>query len=130
MSKKFTQVFFKSFIIPVLIAAGHLTVLAQSGIYGGGARTANEAGQKTSFSSAPVVKGFILYPNPANSELILAADEDLTGVFMQVFDMTGRSVMSFRNTINRLDLSRLRPGVYTLVFNRNGSNVARQFIKQ
>ncbi|PSL30664.1 T9SS type A sorting domain-containing protein [Chitinophaga ginsengisoli] len=97
---------------------------------GTGARTAEEAGRQTSFSSAPLVKGFILYPNPANSELILAADENLTGVFMQVFDMTGRSVMSFRNTINRLDLSRLRPGVYTLVFNRNGSKVTRQFIKQ
>lgn len=98
---------------------------------GSGARTtSDEAGQKTNISSNRVLNGFILYPNPAGSELRLSADEDLTGAALQVFDLAGRAVLSVRNINNRLDLSRLRAGVYTLVVSKNGNVITRQFVKQ
>jgi len=113
MMKKFTRSCLKHFFT-FLIAASPLMVLAQSGIYGG----------------RPIVKGFRLYPNPVTSELRLAADEDLSGTLIQVFDLLGKAVMSARNIASRLDVSRLSPGVYTLIFNRNGHVITKQFVKQ
>lgn len=97
---------------------------------GSGARTTSEDLLKTAIPVNTTVKGFRLYPNPVSGELRFAADEDMTGALLQVFDLSGKSVMSARNIANRLDVSRLSPGVYTLVFNRNGHVITRQFVKQ
>jgi hypothetical protein len=97
---------------------------------GSGARIANDTAALKSSIVIPAAKGFKLYPNPAVNELRFAADEDLTGVLVQVFDLSGRPVISARNISNRLDVSRLSPGVYTLILTKNGSVTTRQFIKQ
>jgi hypothetical protein len=96
---------------------------------GSGARTTGEDVQKSNVPVTNIIKGFKIYPNPAAGELRLAADEDLTGALIQVYDLSGQQVMSVRNITGRIDVSRLSPGVYTLVFNRNGHIVTRQFVK-
>ncbi|WP_261387600.1 T9SS type A sorting domain-containing protein [Chitinophaga pinensis] len=97
---------------------------------GSGARTTEDAAAQKSTISMTPKKGFLLYPNPAAGELKFQADEDLSGARIQIFDLSGRLVMTARNLANRLDISGLHAGVYTIVFNSNGNMITRQFVKQ
>ncbi|MBW8683802.1 T9SS type A sorting domain-containing protein [Chitinophaga rhizophila] len=115
-----------------LVAAGW-NDLASSLIIrsGSGARTAQDVMmQKTSMSVTPVIKDFILYPNPVVSELRFQTTDDLSGAQIRVFDLSGQQVLAARNIANRLDVSRLHAGVYTIVIDKNGSVTTRQFVKQ
>ncbi|WP_245552100.1 T9SS type A sorting domain-containing protein [Chitinophaga pinensis] len=114
-----------------LVAAGWNDVASSLIVRAGsGARTAEEVSIQKSALPVRSAKGFLLYPNPAAGELKFQADEDLSGARIQIFDLSGRLVMTARNMANRLDISRLHTGVYTIVFNNNGSMITRQFVKQ
>jgi hypothetical protein len=75
-----------------------------------------------------IEKPLVVYPNPAQQEL--KVNTDLQGTLVQVFDMGGRQVITLKPNSNSIDISRLTPGVYTLVVTKNGSRTTRQFIKQ
>lgn len=71
-----------------------------------------------------------LFPNPVRDRLSILAGEDLSGGTLQVFDITGRQVITSRVATYQLDVSKLAPGLYTLVFTRKDKTVKRQFIKE
>lgn len=115
-----------------LVAAGW-NDLASSLIVrsGSGARVAEDPSvQKSIIPVTPIAGNFTLYPNPVASELRWQAGVDLTGAQLQIFDLSGRLIRSARNVANRLDVSGLHTGVYTLVIRSNGSVITRQFVKQ
>jgi hypothetical protein len=72
----------------------------------------------------------VLYPNPVVGELRFQAAGDLTGAQLQVFDLSGKLVLSVRNIANTLDVSRLHAGVYTIVIRNKGNVITRRFVKQ
>jgi hypothetical protein len=115
-----------------LVAAGW-NDLASSLIVraGSGARTTAElSAQKSSIPVMPEEKAFVLYPNPVVGELRFQAAGDLTGAQLQVFDLSGKLVLSVRNIANTLDVSRLHAGVYTIVIRNKGNVITRRFVKQ
>lgn len=57
-----------------------------------------------------------LYPNPTSGKLTL---KGLEADLVWVFDPMGRRVMTVENPGNQIDLSRLSPGVYALLFHLN-----------
>lgn len=73
---------------------------------------------------------FNVYPNPAQNELFMEID-DLTTTKIEIFDYSGQLVKSIvNNTINQIDISDLKEGVYILsVHAQKGISNAR-FIKQ
>jgi hypothetical protein len=87
------------------------------------------------FAVAPVkpqaglVTGLQLYPNPVHNELRLRSEEDLTGALINVYDFSGRMLLSTRNTNNRLNVSQLSAGVYSVTIIKNGKIISGRFIK-
>jgi subtilisin family serine protease len=72
-----------------------------------------------------------LFPNPANTEITLAAVTDLDGT-ITIIDATGRSILSAKienQTVKKLDISSLHPGIYYIRFHNQQLSFARTFIK-
>ncbi|THU36024.1 carbohydrate-binding protein [Niastella caeni] len=80
-------------------------------------------------NSVQTGKAFNIYPNPVQQQLNILSGESLTGGLIRIFDMSGKQVMTARPATNRLDVSALAPGVYTLVFTKNKTRITREFVK-
>jgi len=74
-----------------------------------------------------------IYPDPASTELFLNVEFDTrwVGKELQVINISGQ--IQFRTTINskiqKLDVSRLRPGVYFIRAEKQGEKIIEKFIK-
>jgi hypothetical protein len=79
--------------------------------------------------SKGLITGLQIYPNPVLNELRLQSGEDLTGALIKVYDFSGRELIATRNTNNRLNVSRLSAGVYTLTVIKNGKIISSRFVK-
>jgi hypothetical protein len=75
------------------------------------------------------IPGIRIFPNPVLNELQIASGEDLTGALIKVYDFSGREVLQKQNLNNRLNVSRLSTGVYTLTIIKNGKITTGRFIK-
>jgi hypothetical protein len=75
------------------------------------------------------IPGLQVYPNPVLNELRFQSAEDLTGALIKVYDFSGREVLQTRNANNKLNVSRLSAGVYTLTIIKNGKIISGRFIK-
>ena len=76
-----------------------------------------------------LITGLQIYPNPVGNELRLRSEEDLTGALIKVYDFSGRELIATRNTNNRVNVSRLSAGVYTLTVIKNGKLISSRFVK-
>lgn len=63
-----------------------------------------------------------LFPNPVQEVLTIGTGTGLAKGLARVFDAAGKEVMTGRLDIGRLDVSALKPGIYTVQV-PNGSNV-------
>jgi hypothetical protein len=70
-----------------------------------------------------------LYPNPATNEIRMHTNFELNGGIIQVYDITGRPAQAFKVVSDRLDISRLPAGIYTLVYTKDGKNITKRFVK-
>ncbi|OQP54504.1 glycoside hydrolase [Niastella yeongjuensis] len=75
------------------------------------------------------VKAFNIYPNPVQQQLNIQSSESLDGGIIRIFDIMGKVVMSARAASNKINVSSLTPGVYTLMFTKGEKKITRQFIK-
>jgi hypothetical protein len=83
-------------------------------------------------SSAATVNnhsGLQLSPNPVHNEVRLISKDNLTGAVIQVYDVMGRKVLTAINTNNRVNVSHLVPGVYSLTIISKGKLITSRFIK-
>jgi chitinase len=74
-------------------------------------------------------KAFNIYPNPVQQQLNILSSESLDGGIIRIFDISGKVVMAARVASNRIDVSSLTKGVYTLMFTKGEQKITRQFIK-
>jgi hypothetical protein len=74
-----------------------------------------------------------LYPNPATNELILdiAYDTRWIGKIISVLNVNGQQVMQAQITsrLQKIDVSKLKPGLYFISANKDGSYIKQKFIK-
>jgi hypothetical protein len=63
------------------------------------------------------------------NELRLISKDTLTGAVIQVYNMMGRKVLTAINTNNRVNVSHLVPGVYSLTIISKGKLITSRFIK-
>jgi hypothetical protein len=75
-------------------------------------------------------KQLLIYPNPVRQELRFNTMQPLSGATIKVLDVMGREVLRTRYAANRLDVSRLKAGVYTLLVVSNDKTVTKRFVKQ
>ena len=72
---------------------------------------------------------FTIYPNPVKQQLNIVSGESLAGGNIRIYDVNGKLVIDARAATNRINVSSLAPGVYTLMFTKNGKKITKQFIK-
>ena len=63
------------------------------------------------------------------NELQLMTTEDISGIPVRVFDMAGRQLFTVRPVSNRINISNLLPGVYFIVYTKNGKQFTKRFVK-
>jgi beta-glucanase (GH16 family) len=80
-------------------------------------------------SSTTTNQAFTIYPSPAQNQLNIVSSEDITGGIIRIYDVIGKQVMSARAASRQVDVSRLAPGVYTLVYTKNGNTITKRFMK-
>lgn len=76
---------------------------------------------------------FQIFPNPSTSELTINVEYDQRwiGKQLQVINLTGQvqMVQTISSKIQKLDVSRLKPGVYFLKAEKAGERMIQKFIK-
>ena len=73
--------------------------------------------------------GFVLYPNPAKSQLNILTGKDLSTGIIIIYDMQGRQVLRVKSGSTSIDVAPLKPGIYTLVFTSKAEKIIRQFLR-
>jgi hypothetical protein len=70
-------------------------------------------------------RGYAVFPNPATDHVTIALPNDVVNATASLFDISGRITLSERLTvtggISRLDLNKVRPGMYMLALEYNGT---------
>jgi hypothetical protein len=74
-------------------------------------------------------EGLTIYPNPVHDDLRILAGEALAGGQVRVYDISGKQAIVLQRANGHVDVSQLRPGVYTLVIRSQTKMVTRMFIK-
>jgi beta-glucanase (GH16 family) len=80
-------------------------------------------------NSVQAGKGFTIYPNPVKQQLNILSGESLSGGLIRIFDISGKQVLTAKPAGNQVDVSKLAPGVYTLVFTKNQTRITKEFVK-
>ncbi|MDO6433455.1 carbohydrate-binding protein [Flavitalea sp. BT771] len=75
-------------------------------------------------------QGLSIYPNPVHDDLRILVSEELTGGQVRVYDISGKQVIALQRAGGHVDVSQLRPGVYTLVISSQAKMVTKMFIKR
>jgi hypothetical protein len=69
-----------------------------------------------------------VYPNPASDILSIASDTPLS--IVQIFDLSGREILTDLKASNAVNVSMLQSGVYVIkLFDKNGRFTTRKFVK-
>ena len=83
----------------------------------------------TVLNTANVSKSsLLLYPNPANSSLFVKGISNVKS-FYQIIGLQGQMIAQGNLIDNRVDISGLKPGTYTLELINNEGTYAHRFIK-
>jgi hypothetical protein len=70
----------------------------------------------------------MLYPNPA-TQTIFFSSKEFTGAKVSVVNMAGHRVINTVLSNNSIDVSTLKPGVYTITIIRNNKTIVKKFVK-
>ncbi len=69
-----------------------------------------------------------IYPNPCSNQIFIAGVK--TGIPVEIFNVTGSSVLIAEYTSKGIDVSSLEPGIYTLMFTSNKEAQVNKFVKK
>lgn len=75
-----------------------------------------------------IVKGFKMYPNPAYGEEVYITTETNGLKKITIFDVFGEVVLKDKISTNRLNISRLVPGVYVLQVSEQEKTMTRKLV--
>ncbi len=68
------------------------------------------------------------FPNPMTDRLSIKSEEDIISV--ELFDVTGKIILSEENTFENINVQNLNPGIYRLIVRfKNGRMVSKQAVK-
>ena len=61
-----------------------------------------------------IVRPYAFYPNPVKDQLRMVFSPDVQSSLVELYDLQGRRILSQGNAFERIDMSRLPAGIYTL----------------
>jgi endoglucanase Acf2 len=99
---------------------------------GASARMSNQDSfaKESSFNGAQDQADFTLYPNPVQHDLHIPAAQALKGARINILDASGRSVYQGSISSEKLDVSALNPGVYSISIQQGNLRIHKRFIKE
>ncbi|HYG38576.1 MAG TPA: carbohydrate-binding protein [Cytophagales bacterium] len=80
-------------------------------------------------NTEPSLTTIDLYPNPSFGKLNFSSAHDLSGAQVKIFDRMGVEAISTSFNANGLDVSVLKPGLYTITIIKAGKRITSRFIK-
>ncbi len=72
---------------------------------------------------------FLVYPNPANTEVFIQKPDDMIISKIRIFDVLGRIVKE-SNFKNRINIDRLSTGLHFLIIETNEGTIHKRLLKQ
>lgn len=76
-----------------------------------------------------VLPSFTIYPNPANDFIVLSDEYQKVVSSLKVFNVAGAVVLESDTPKERIDVSQLTPGVYTMELHHKTGVITEKFIK-
>ena len=76
-----------------------------------------------------VLPSFTIYPNPAKDFIVLSEEYQKVVSSLKVFNVAGAVVLESETPKERIDVSQLTPGVYTMELHHNAGVITEKFIK-
>ena len=91
------------------------------------AECSNNASLNSNFKSS-----VILYPNPSSGQLNIEVDKSMTGITMQIIDMTGQEIYRqiISSTKTSISLESIANGIYFVKLNGDNSTQTLRWIKK
>jgi hypothetical protein len=86
-------------------------------------------GNASAAREQPVITNDRITNIPGQQEIKFLESPGLAGVPVRIYDVSGRQVMTARPVANRININSLAPGVYVLVYVKDGRQVSRKFVK-
>ncbi len=80
-----------------------------------------------SYIPSALTAKYSVFPNPCTNQIFIAGVK--TGIPVEIFNVTGSSVLFAEYTPQGIDLSTLEPGFYTLRFTSNKNTQSIKFVK-
>ena len=74
-----------------------------------------------------------IYPNPASDNLFFKLKSQITinnPIFVDIYDIAGKKIISKKITSNNLNISNLENGVYVLFMSIDSTKYTKKFVKQ
>jgi hypothetical protein len=75
---------------------------------------------------SPIKSSLAVFPNPATDIINISNAEDFTNIV--ITDITGKEIKSLQNNSKTIDVSDLKPGVYTFEFSNSSASENRRVI--
>lgn len=89
------------------------------------------SGANENILSLDGISDFAVYPNPAESYINLGSLQDLSNAQLSILDALGNEVLSVSHVdSDRLDISSLKAGIYTILITNSGEKNSRSFVKR
>lgn len=95
----------------------------------GAARIASNTTSSSERKATDDKNTFEIFPNPVTDELRITTNESLAGGMLRIYDVMGRQVLTTTTVNNRVNVAKLAPGVYTLLYTKEGKTITRRFVK-
>ena len=92
------------------------------------AGTAKMAATETIAEEEPTATELNVYPSPAENTLFVTTS--VSGEKISIIDQTGTLVSEQKINNNSIDVSRLRTGIYFVIFHKDGTKTVKRFIKK
>jgi beta-glucanase (GH16 family) len=99
---------------------------------GSGARIGDfiNSADQTNTSVPSSTTDLAIYPNPIDGEINILSTNSFAGGQVKVLDAMGREVLSTSLTSDKINVSNLSSGVYTLMISSDGTSAVKRFVKK
>jgi len=75
-------------------------------------------------------KSVEIYPNPTNSVLNITSENENKISRISIYNSLGQKVLEINKSVNQIDLSNLKKGIYFIEFETDGKHIRKKIIKK
>jgi hypothetical protein len=78
------------------------------------------------------IKGFAIYPNPANEELKITMPDGYKNASVSIFDLEGKQVYNglLKSSNSSINVNSISSGIYTIQISNGSETLSQKFVKK